>query len=149
MDNATLARRFMEGFIGAGDMGVADEFVAPDVTVTTGLSPQGPIRGREAYKGAIALLHRDFEMTHFAVEDLLEAADGERVALRIRSVGAHRGGEMGLPATGQTITFIETHVIRVQNGQVVENVVSATNLEFEMLFADVLRPQVLPQIYGK
>jgi hypothetical protein len=41
------------------------------------------------------------------------------------------------------ILFDETHVARVQGGLIVENIVSATNLEFEMLMAPVLTPMIL------
>lgn len=35
--------------------------------------------------------------------------------------------------------------MRIEEGRVTENVVSATNLEFEMVFAPVLTPMVLGQ----
>ncbi len=41
------------------------------------------------------------------------------------------------------ITFHETHVMQIANGKIVENIVSATNLEFEMLMAPMLTPMIL------
>ena len=41
------------------------------------------------------------------------------------------------------ILFDETHVARLKDGLIVENIVSATNLEFEMLMAPVLSPMIL------
>jgi hypothetical protein len=49
----------------------------------------------------------------------------------------------GLPASGRVILFDETHVARLRDGVIVENIVSATNLEFEMLMAPVLAPMIL------
>jgi len=48
-----------------------------------------------------------------------------------------------LAATGRVILFDETHVARLQDGLIVENIVSATNLEFEMLMAPALSPMIL------
>jgi predicted ester cyclase len=49
----------------------------------------------------------------------------------------------GIATTNRVITFIETHVMRLRDGKIVENVVSATNLEFEMLMAPVLTLLIL------
>ena len=38
------------------------------------------------------------------------------------------------------IVFIETHVQRLKDGKIIENVSRATNLEFEMLLAPGLTP---------
>lgn len=148
-DALTVARRFMEDFIGKNDTAAADEVVAADVVAITGLSPQGPIQGREPYKGAIAGMHATFPDLNLTIEDAFVSDDGERVVMRINGVGTHTGAMMGLEPTNRQISMRETHVIRVRDGQVVENYVSATNLEFEMLFADVLRPMILPDMYGK
>ena len=45
--------------------------------------------------------------------------------------------------TGRVIFLDEMHVARVADGLIVENIVSATNLEFEMLMAPVLGPLIL------
>jgi predicted ester cyclase len=58
-------------------------------------------------------------------------------------VQTHAKEFFGVAPTHRDITFIETHVMRLQNGKIVENVVSATNLEFEMLMAPVLAPLIL------
>jgi predicted ester cyclase len=70
-------------------------------------------------------------------------AAGDRVVVRFRSVQKHTKAFFGIAATNRDITFIETHVMRLREGKIVENVVSATNLEFEMLMAPVLTPLIL------
>jgi predicted ester cyclase len=49
----------------------------------------------------------------------------------------------GIATTNRVITFIETHVMHLRDGKIVGNVVSATNLEFEMLMAPVLTLLIL------
>ena len=70
-------------------------------------------------------------------------AVNDRVVTRFRSEQKHAKDFLGVAATNRVITFIETHVMRLRDGKIVENVVSATNLEFEMLMAPVLTPLIL------
>jgi hypothetical protein len=62
---------------------------------------------------------------------------------RFHSRRRHAKDFFGIPATNRVILFDETHVARIENGLIVENIVSATNLEFEMLMAPVLTPMIL------
>ena len=50
---------------------------------------------------------------------------------------------LGAPKSDRIITFHETDMMRIQNGKMIENIVSATNLEFEMLMAPVQTPLCL------
>jgi len=65
------------------------------------------------------------------------------VVTRFHSRQRHDKAFFGIEATGRVILFDETHVARLKDGLIVENVVSATNLEFEMLMAPVLTPMIL------
>lgn len=75
------------------------------------------------------------------IEDIFAA--GDRVVVRFRSVQKHTKEFLGVAPTNRDITFIETHVMRLQDSKIIENVVSATNLEFEMLMAPALTPLIL------
>jgi predicted ester cyclase len=75
------------------------------------------------------------------IEDIFAA--GDRVVVRFKSFQKHAKDYYGIPKSDRIITFHETHVMRIANGKVVENIVSATNLEFEMLMAPVLTPMIL------
>lgn len=140
--NLEIARAYMEGFLGAGDMGVGDRVLSPDIAVTTGLSPTGPIVGLEAYKEVFQRFRDAFPPQEpLEVIDLFATED--RAVARFRSVQRHEKAYFGLEPTGRTILLDETHVMRIEGGRVVENVVSATNLEFEMLMAPILAPMIL------
>ena len=80
---------------------------------------------------------------HFQILDQFASADGTRVVTRFHSRQRHAGTYFGIPATHRVVLFDETHVARVRDGLIVENIVSATNLEFEMLMAPVLAPWIL------
>jgi predicted ester cyclase len=142
--NLAIARIFIEQFLGKGDMTVATDVLDENVQAITGLKPDGPIDGREAYKQVFSAFFDAFPPIpgfEMMIEDMFAADD--RVVVRFRSVQKHAKEFFGVAATNRDITFIETHVMRLREGKIVENVVSATNLEFEMLMAPVLTRLIL------
>ena len=139
-----VVRRFIEGFLGQGDLRVADEAAHEGIQGITGLKPTGPIDGREEYKATIAAFVDAFPAeAPLVILDQFASADGTRVVTRFQSRQRHAKAFLGVAATQRVILFDETHVARVRDGLVVENIVSATNLEFEMLMAPVLSPMIL------
>jgi len=142
--NLAIARIFIEQFLGKGDITVAADVLDENVQAITGLKPDGPIDGREAYKQVFSAFFDAFPPIpgfEMMIEDMFAADD--RVVVRFRSVQKHAKEFFGVTATNRDITFIETHVMRLREGKIIENVVSATNLEFEMLMAPVLTPLIL------
>lgn len=142
--NLAIARIFIEQFLGKGDLTVASDVLDENVQAITGLKPDGAIDGREAYKQVFSAFFDAFPPivdSEMLIEDIFAA--GDRVVVRFRSVQKHAKEFFGIAATNRDITFIETHVMRLMEGKIVENVVSATNLEFEMLMAPVLTPLIL------
>lgn len=140
--NLAVARTFIEEFLGKGDMSVAEQVLDEDVQAITGLKPTGPIDGREEYKQVFSAFFDAFPpVSELVIEDMFAA--GDRVVVRFRSPQKHTKDFFGIAATNRVITLIEAHIMRLRDGKIVENVVSATNLEFEMLMAPVLTPLIL------
>lgn len=141
-ENLEISRRFFTEFLGKGDLAVGDEVLDENVRAITGLKPDGAIEGREEYKQIFAGFFDAFPpVTELEIEDFFAVND--RVVCRFRSVQKHAKDYYGIAATNREIVFIETHVQRLRDGKIIENVVSATNLEFEMLIAPVLAPLIL------
>ena len=142
--NLAIARIFVERFLGKGDLTVAADVLDENIQAITGLKPDRPIDGREAYKQIFSAFFDAFPPipgTDLTIEDLFAA--GDRVVVRFRSIQTHAKAFFGVAATNREIVFIETHVMQLRDGKIVENVVSATNLEFEMLMAPALTPLIL------
>jgi predicted ester cyclase len=141
-DNIAIVTRFTLEFLGRGDLASADATAHPAIQGITGLKPTGPIDGIEEYKAIVAGF-----VAAFPAEEPLRIIDqfaaGDRVVTRFHSRQRHAGDFFGIAATNRVILFDETHVARLRDGLIVENIVSATNLEFEMLMAPVLAPLVL------
>lgn len=143
-DSQTLVRRFVEDFLGRGDLAAADATTHERIQGITGLKPTGPIDGREEYKATISAFVDAFPAeAPLRILDQFASADGTRVVTRFQSRQRHAKAFLGVAATNRVILFDETHVARLQDGLIVENIVSATNLEFEMLMAPVLTPMIL------
>ncbi len=141
-DNLAVARQFVEGFLGGKDPAVIDRVAHEDVQAYTGLKPDGPIRGRRQYKEVFGMFASAFPDVSLDIEDMFAA--GDRVVVRFKAVGTHKGALFGIEPTNRAITFHETHVLRLANGLIVENWVGGNNLEFAMLMAPVLTPMILP-----
>lgn len=140
--NLAIARQFIEQFLGEGDMSLAEQLLNEKVQVTTGLKPTGAIDGIEEYKQVFSSFFDAFPPVQpVVIEDIFAA--GDRVVARFKSVQKHEKDFFGVPKSDRTITLHETHVMRIQDSKIVENIVSATNLEFEMLMAPVLTPLIL------
>jgi predicted ester cyclase len=140
--NIEVVRRFTLEFLQTGDPAAADATADERIQGITGLKPTGPIDGREEYKGIVASFVDAFP-AEAPLEIIDQFAAEDRVVTRFHSRQRHAKDFFGLPATNRVVLFDETHVARLRNGRIIENIVSATNLEFEMLFAPVLAPLVL------
>jgi predicted ester cyclase len=144
MDNLEIVRRFTTDFLGRADLAAADATMHPDIRGITGLKPMGPIEGIDEYKATLVGFVDAFPAEGpVEIIDQFESADGTRVVTRFHSRQRHAKDYFGIAATGRFILFDETHVARLADGKIVENIVSATNLEFEMLMAPVLSPMIL------
>lgn len=142
--NLELVSRFIIEFLGRADLAAADATAHPRIQGITGLKPQGPIDGLDEYKSIILAFVDAFPAEgELRIIDQFASEDGTRVVTRFHSRQRHAKAFFGVEASHRTILFDETHVATVENGKIVRNIVSATNLEFEMLMAPVLTPLIL------
>jgi predicted ester cyclase len=143
-NNLEIVRRFTEDFLGRADLAAADATMDPDIRGITGLKPMGPIEGIDEYKATLSGFVDAFPaQSPVEIIDQFASADGTRVVTRFHSRQRHVKDYFGVVATNRVILFDETHVARLIDGKIIENIVSATNLEFEMLMAPVLSPMIL------
>ena len=125
-DNIAITTRFVSEFLACGDQDAADATLHQTVQGITGLKPSGPIDGREEYKATVAAFIKAFPAVgNLNIIDQFASADGTRVVTRFHSRQRHDMAFFGIAPTGRVILFDETHVTRLENGRIVENVVSA------------------------
>jgi steroid delta-isomerase-like uncharacterized protein len=93
-----------------------DEIVEPDVVFHAPV-PTGAT-GAQALKQVWPVLLRAFPDLHIAVEDVI--AEGDKVVCRDTVTGTHQGDYMGLPPTGNSVTYNEIFISRFAGGRIAE-----------------------------
>jgi predicted ester cyclase len=116
MTNKEIVRRFSDDVWGLGDLTAADEILAGDLLEHNPLPGQGP--GREGHKQVVRLFRSAFPDLRVTTEDLVSEED--RVALRWRAEGTHRGELMGIAPTGKRVTLTGIEIVRIAGGKIVE-----------------------------
>ena len=114
--NRRLMERFIEEVWNKQNLAVSDEVFAPGATSpdAPGLPP-GPA-GVNMIAGMFFQAFPDF---HMKIDFM--AAEGDRVAAHFIQGGTHKGALFGIPATGNTVSFGEMGLLRLENGKVVES----------------------------
>jgi steroid delta-isomerase-like uncharacterized protein len=112
-ENKAIVRRLVEA-MDRGDLSVIDSLFASDVSahfmdIKLNLSQ---------IKEAAAGFNAAFPDLRHTIEDLI--AEGDRVVLRARDRGTHRGPYRGIPATGRPVEFDTIAIYRIENGKVAE-----------------------------
>jgi predicted ester cyclase len=126
-DNKAIVGRWFTDFWGKiYDPAIVDEIAAPDMLLHYSLHE--PRRGRDDIKAFMADFRGAFpDLNFWGAADLI--AEGDYVVGRWEGGGTHTGPAFGdfliggLPAaTGRTMRFTGTTVLKVQNGKIVEEI---------------------------
>jgi ketosteroid isomerase-like protein len=136
-----IAETFITQGIAKADLSVFDALIADDVIVETGLSPQGPIKGREGYKTVFAGFADAWPVTDFEVHQIDEA--GDTIIIEFTATSVFRKDYYGVKATNQIAPLREMHRLEVKGGKIVRNTVGAINFPFEYLMYPALKDAVI------
>jgi steroid delta-isomerase-like uncharacterized protein len=110
--NKDLVRRFYAEAINARDLGAVDRLLAEDFT------HDGERRGRDGQRAAVAAFLEAFDDLHNEI--LLILAEGDLVAAHQVWTGTHTGPFAGVAATGRSVSFTSTAVLRIADGSIAE-----------------------------
>ncbi|MGH8002670.1 MAG: ester cyclase [Brasilonema sp.] len=139
--NIEVAKRFINEGIAKVDLEVFDETLAPNITVSTGLSPAAPIQGRDNYKQIFSEFADAWPVKHFVIDDIFGIDD--KVVVRFTATTVFKKDYYGVKATNQIVPLKEVHILTFRNGKIVENIVSVTNFPFEYIMYPVLKDAVI------
>ena len=96
------------------------ETFAPEVTMEIVGGPPD-VHDLESYASGISALLAAFPGLQFTVDEQLTAGEGGDVVLtRFTARGTHRGDQLGIPATGKSVTFQGIIVDRLRDGKIVD-----------------------------
>lgn len=118
--NKAIVRRFYEEVFNQRNVDaiaelMGDEFINNDPTPVAA-------RDRESMKQFIKTITTAFPDHHHAIEDLI--AEGDKVVMRCTLTGTHQGqfpGFLEIPPTGKSLRQQQSHILRVQDGKLVEH----------------------------
>lgn len=111
--NAALVRRFFAA-VGAADFEALDAIVAADYD-----DHRTGRRGRAALVAYFEEAHRALADLRLSIESVV--AEGDRVMVRNRIVGVHRGAFGGLAPTGRPVDVVAMQEYRIANGRLAEH----------------------------
>ncbi len=122
--NKNAARRYNEEVWGKGNLDVIDEVFADNYRY---LNPPPQMRPtKEGFKEWVRYFRSAFNVLGTTVDDIV--ADGDKVAVRWTTRIRHGGEAFGIPATNKETTLSRIHILRFENGKVVEEWAEADRL---------------------
>jgi predicted ester cyclase len=119
-DLADASRRLLEESFNTGNFELIDQFVAPEAINHDPSLPahMRDLRGPDALRRIVTMYRAAFPDVRMTVDDVI--ASGDKVVLRWRSEGTHRGELAGLAPTGVHGSATGISIDRWQEGKIVE-----------------------------
>jgi steroid delta-isomerase-like uncharacterized protein len=124
--NKQICRDFLEELHNKGNLDIIDVYVDENVVSHDPFPGQAP--GAKGIHETMELFLRAFPDKRIIFNDML--AENDKVMIKFTTVGTHKGEFMGLPASGNAISYEEVLILRLQNGKIVEHWAVADTLGF-------------------
>jgi len=113
--NKHLAQRWFEEVWNQGRDGAIDELLSPE-GVGFGLADTGTkVHGPEHLKPFVRNFRDALPDLHITIDDMVSEAN--KVAVRFRVTGTHKGAGLGFPPTGRSIDFTGMTIIQIEKGK--------------------------------
>ncbi len=123
-ENKTIERHYMEEVWTKGNLAAVDEFVATNYVDHNPMPDVSP--DLQGLKQFVTVVTAAFPDWHPTIEDMI--AEGDKVVVRFRGSGTHKGEFMGIPPTGKQVTMMAIAIHRIAGGKIVENWLQADML---------------------
>ena len=117
-EKKAIVRQLIEEGINQNDLSVGDALVAADFIEHEELPPNVPT-GVDGVKALFTMLHNAFPDFNATINDLI--AEGEKVVVYMTWTGTQQGEWMGLPPSGNQISFDVIDIFRVADGKIQEH----------------------------
>ncbi len=114
-ENKAVIRRLVEEVYNRDRLDLLDELVAQDVVNHTAVPEHR--YGIEGFRHVVKWARANLDMV-MVIEDVI--AEGDKVAVRIRADGTHRGAIFGTEPTGKGFSVEHVHWHRLAEGKLVE-----------------------------
>src|SRR6185312_10291512 len=114
--NKELVRRFYKEVYVNWNMALADDVLSPQFT-SHDWPEDGPT-GPKAFRAYYSAIRSALPDARYEVDDLV--AEGDKVVVRWRLLGTHKGAFRGIAPTGQPITLKGIAIYRMERGKLME-----------------------------
>ena len=114
--NKRLVRRFYKEVYVDWNMTLVDEVVSPQFISHDW--PEGGRTGPQAFRDYYSAIRSAVPNARYEVDDLI--AEGDRVVVRWRLLGTHKGNFRGIPPTGRAIVLRGIAIYRVEGGKLMQ-----------------------------
>ena len=114
--NKGLLRRFYKDVYVDWNMALADQILSPQFTSHDW--PEGGPTGSQAFRGYYSALRSAVPDARYEVDDLV--AENDKVVVRWRLLGTHKGNFRGIAPTGRPIAMKGIAIYRVEGGKLME-----------------------------
>ena len=111
-ENKAIVRRFLEA-VNKQDLSALDNFVSTDY-----LDHTNQFQSRERVKQAITTFYKGFPDFHVTIEGII--AEGDKVWVRERETGTHRGEYRGIAPTEKKVAFTCIDTFKIVDGKIAE-----------------------------
>jgi steroid delta-isomerase-like uncharacterized protein len=122
--NIALLQRGFEA-LQRHDVEACVAMLTPDFTINIAGMPVAK-RGASAWRGHAKLLIDAIPDVRLTIEDAFGADD--RVAVRLRVTGTHRGEFLGIPPTGNHVDYQSSEIYRFRHGLIAEEWICSDTL---------------------
>ena len=117
--NKAAATKLFHAGWDRGDFAVLDEMIPSDALDHSTIPGKSPEKGAGSFKSIIGMFRAAIPDIKLTVHD--EIAEGDKVCHRWTLKGTHTGTPLfGVPASGKTLEFSGTTIVRITNGKVME-----------------------------
>lgn len=116
--NKDIARRYLEEVYGKGNLELVDELLDAGIQDHEDFGDQKPA-GRTGIRELVKAFRSAFPDISVSIEDM--ASEEDKVFMRCRWEGTHRGEFAGVEATGKPVSFTSMDEIRVSDGVIQEH----------------------------
>ena len=117
-ENRATARRFVDEFLNQGNDATLDALVADDFICHVGGVASTASEGRVVWVRRAGVLRTAFPDFNITIEDLLD--DGDKVVMRYRGQGTHRGPLGAAVPTNKAVAYTGIMILRISNGKIAE-----------------------------
>jgi len=114
--NKSLVRRFYKEVYVEWKMALVDEVLSPQFISHDW--PEDGATGPQAFRDYYSAIRSAVPDARYEVDDLI--AEGDRVVVRWRLLGTHKGNFRGIPPTGRAIVLKGIAIYQVKDGKLME-----------------------------